>query len=333
MVFSKDDNTSLQEIAEHLLNCDDIVICGHVSPDGDCLGSQLALYAALRTIGKNVVCLSASEEPIPYALSFLPGADEIILKPDADRAYATFIAVDVSEESRFGQGVPYFDKAQTTFILDHHRCQKRIAQYSYIDPDSPSASMIIWKFIKILCAEPLYESALCAYTGLVTDTGGFRYQNATADAFNTAAELVAHGVNPGSVATHVFQNQSLASLCLEKIALEHMQVFSEGCGIISFVSKADMQACNASKSDTDNLINVLRSLSGVRVACMLREQDGSIKGSLRAKDDTDVSALACELNGGGHKAAAGFTLYMPLQEAIPYMHERITHLLMESDSA
>lgn len=326
-----DDNDSLEEIAAHMRECDNFVIGGHVSPDGDCVGSQLALWAALSALGKNAVCVSASSDPLPYSLMFLPGASEIICGEAVDVPCDTYVAVDVSDEPRFGNGQPSFKEASTTFILDHHRCDDRIAQWSYVDPYSPSASMLIWKLVRILCEEPPAASALCAYTGLMTDTGGFRFQNTNAEAFEVASELVSYGADPSLVATQVFQNQSLASLCLEKVALDHMSIFADGEGVLTFISRADIEECGARKSDTDHLIDVIRSVRGVRVACILREENGFIKGSLRAKDDTDVASLAATLDGGGHRAAAGFTLHMPLTEAVPFMCEKISELLSGSD--
>lgn len=330
MTFSKDDNTPLEEIASLLKTCDSFVICGHVNPDGDCIGSMLALSAALKALGKSVQCVNASSDALPYSLSFLPGTSDLICSEDVDLPCKTFIAVDVSDITRFGNGAKYYERAQTTFILDHHACESRIADYSYIDPDSPSASMIIWKLAKILCAIPPTDAATCAYTGLLTDTGGFRFQNTNAQAFEAASEMVSYGADPGQIATEVFQNQSLASLFLSKIAIDHMDAFANNAAVMTYISRKDMDSCNATKSDTDHLIDIIRSIRGVRVACTLREQEDSIKGSLRAKDNTDVASLARTLNGGGHKAAAGFTLYMPLEDAIPFMKQKIEALLSKN---
>ena len=170
------------------------------------------------------------------------------------------------------------------------------------------------------------ESALCAYAGIVTDTGGFRFQNSDARAFATAAELVEYGVNASDVAVQVYQNRTMASLGLEALVIERLQMVGNGWSAISWVSADDFERLGATKADAEPLVDAVRSVGGIHVACLLREQGDHIRGSLRAKDDTDVSELARELGGGGHKAAAGFTLEMPLQEAVSYVAERIESL-------
>ena len=168
---------------------------------------------------------------------------------------------------------------------------------------------------------------MCAYAGLVTDTGGFRFQNSDSRAFNMASELVAYGVDPAFVAMNAFQNRTLASLQLESMVIERIEVVFDGKVSISWVRDDDMKRVGATKADVEPLIDTVRAVQGTRVACMLREQDGKIRGNLRSKDDTDVSALARELGGGGHKAAAGFNLEMPLLDAVEFMKGKLAELV------
>ena len=311
---------------------DDFVICGHVSPDGDCVGSQLALRNALLALGKQATCVSSGSDAPDPNLAFLAGYDQIIPAESFRGHVGAFVAVDVSDKSRMGAGAALLDRAEVSFVLDHHSCTNLVADYGYIDADSPSASIIVWSVVKDLLDDPPIACAECAYTGLLTDTGGFRFQNAMPVAFKTACELVSLGVDPNKVATQVFQNKSMATLLLEAKVLEHMDVFADGQGILSYISAHDMQAAHATKSDAEPLIDSIRSLRGVRIACMLREQDGVVRGSLRAKDDTDVGSLAREFGGGGHKAAAGFTLEIPLQEAVSLVKAKMHALLDEATS-
>lgn len=320
-------NTSISEMALLVRERDNFVICGHVSPDGDCLGSQLALAEALRALGKTVTCVLAQDDLIGSGFGFLPGIESLVPASRFEGPADTFFAVDVSVKDRLGDAAPLFERCSASFALDHHASCAPLCDFQYVDPDSPSASLLVWALAKELLAAPSADCALCAYTGLVTDTGGFRFQNSTEEAFKAASELVLFGADPAFVATQVFQNRSLPSLELERIALERMRVFCEGRGVLSWITLDDLQTLGAQKSDTEPLIDAIRSLEGTRVACMLRQQEDSIRGSLRAKDATDVSALARTLNGGGHVAAAGFTLYMTMDEAVPFMEMKISELL------
>lgn len=322
----------LSKFAELFRNLDNFVICGHVSPDGDCVGSQLALWNALKALGKRATCVSASNDAPDPNLEFLEGYEQIIPAENYEGPIGAFIAVDVSDKGRMGAGAALLERAPVSFVLDHHANDELVATYEFIDADSPSASIIIWRVVEDLLENPPLASAECAYTGLLTDTGGFRFQNATPEAFKAAYELVSRGVNPNKVATEVFQNKSKATLLLEAKVLEHMDVFHHEQGILSYITAQDMHEADAKKSDAEPLIDVIRSLRGVRVACMLREQDGTVRGSLRAKDNTDVGSLARELGGGGHKAAAGFTLEVPLSEAVMFVRAKIDALLEETAS-
>ena len=320
-------NATLAQIAALIRECDDFVLCGHVSPDGDCLGSQLALAHTLWAMGKRATCVLVRDEPIGAALSFLPGADCFVPAASYDGACATFIALDVPSQARIGEAAcALLDRASTTITIDHHMSNTTMSTYVYVDPDVAAVGMLVWGLVKLLVQKPPIESAVCAYTGLVTDTGGFRFQNSDVAAFDAAAELVAYGVDPAEVASHVFQNRSMASLKLEALTIDRMEVLCAGQVALSWVDNDDLKRFGAEKADVEPLIDTVRGLVGVRVACMLREQDGAVRGNLRSKDDTDVSALARDLGGGGHKAAAGFTLDMPLDAAVEHMRARLATL-------
>ncbi|MBR0404177.1 MAG: DHH family phosphoesterase [Eggerthellaceae bacterium] len=328
MTVTPQTNADLHEIAELILERDDFVLCGHVSPDGDCLGSQLCLWHALRALGKSATCVLAKDDPTPADVSFLPGIDEIVPAARFEGAARTFIGLDVPTRERAGEAAcAILDASRCSITIDHHAVPERMCEYAYVDPDSASTSIMVWDLVKMLCDVPPAESALCAYTGLVTDTGGFRYQNSDTRAFAAAAELVGLGVDPAFVAAKVFQCRSWASLKLESLALDRMLLNEEKTRVLSWVSESDMKNLDARKDDTEELIVALRSMVGVRVACMLREQDDTIRGSLRAKDDTDVSMLARKLGGGGHRAAAGFTLECDLKSAIALLESELDALV------
>lgn len=327
MATTPQTNATFEQIAHVLATHDDFVICGHVSPDGDCLGSQLTLWHALKVLGKNATCVLVKDDPVPFDLTFLPGIDQMVAAGSFRGRASVFVGVDVPTRERIGSdAAAILDACETSVTIDHHAADEAMCDYVYVDSDSASASILVWQVVKELLDEPPYESALCAYTGLVTDTGSFRYQNADAIAFQCASDLIGRGVDPSYVATQVFQNRTMGSIKLESMAASRIELLRDESVALSWVTASDMERVGAAKPDTEPLIEMLRSIRGVRVACMLREQDGKVRGSLRAKDDTDVSALARELGGGGHRAAAGLTLDMTLSEALEIMRERLVAL-------
>ena len=328
MTTTPQTNATLAEIAEVMRAGDDFVICGHVSPDGDCLGSQLALHHALRALGKRSLCVLVRDEPVEASLRFMPGIDDMVPAAAYEGPCGVFVGVDVPSRERIGDAAAaILDRGSTSVTVDHHTSDTTMCDHVYVDPDSASASILVWELVKQLVDEPPFESALCAYTGLLTDTGGFRFQNTDGMAFRAAAEFVDRGVDPAYVASEALMSRSLASLELEALAIDRMRHVSGGEGVISWIRHEDMERLKAEKPDTEPLVNALRSIRGVRVACMLREQDGKVRGSLRSKDDTDVAALAHELGGGGHKAAAGLTLDMGIEEAVELMAAKIASIL------
>ena len=157
----------------------------------------------------------------------------------------------------------------------------------------------------------------------MTDTGRCQHGHTDAAAFKGACEMVAAGARPGEIAREFYQNRSLASIELEGRTVSHMCLSGDGEAVLSWLSLADFAECGAVKADAEPMIDLLRSLRGVRVACMLREQDGEVRGSFRSKDDTDVAAIAGEFGGGGHKAAAGFTIHDDLRGAVETVARRL----------
>lgn len=323
MAVTPQTNTTLAAIAEALRGRDHFVIGGHVSPDGDCLGSQLALAAALRQAGKECTCVLARDEEPPRDLSFLPGFSGLVPAARYEGPCEVFVAVDVPTVERIGDAARLQEKASLTVTIDHHAVPTVMSQLSYTDPDAASTSLLIWELAALLGAERDRVVATCCYTGLMTDTGRFQYQNADPAAFAGAAEMVAAGAEPHVIARPIYQSRTLASIQLEGRNVDHMALSADGSAALSWLSLADFAECGACKADAEPMVDVLRCIEGVQVACMLREQDGEVRGSLRAKDAVDVAAIAREFGGGGHTAAAGFTFHGTLTEAVDALAARL----------
>ena len=333
MAVTPQTNTNLASIAEALRANDDFIICGHVSPDGDCLGSQLGLAAALKSLGKRVCCVLAKDEPIDERLAFLPGAADLVPAASFDGRACTFVAVDVPTCERIGEAAASPMRSQVTVTVDHHAVDTTMSDLVYVDPDAASTTMLVWELAGLLGVQRDGDVALCCYTGLVTDTGRFQYQNTDAAAMRAASEMVEAGADPASVSRALFQNRSLPSVRLEGLAVERMVFGAGGSYAMSWLVREDFEATGAVKADAEPLIDALRSVAGVRVACMLREQDDVVRGSLRAKDNTDVAAIARLFGGGGHVAAAGFTLHCSIEEACRLVDETLAAIFVASEEA
>lgn len=308
-------NTTLEAIARFIEEHESFAICGHVNPDGDCLGSQLALEQGLRVLGKRVTGLLATDQPIEDKLRFLPGSQNLIPAEDFDEDVEVFIAVDVPNVDRLKGAATVHDRAQFRITIDHHASDTSMADLNYVDPDSASACDLIWELLKLLdCIDE--AQALCVLTGIMTDTGRFSYQNTTPLCLIHAAETVEAGAEPNLIAREFFQSRSLPSLRLEQLTLARMMFLCEGAFVFSYLKDSDFIEQGAIRDDAEILIDVLRNIAGVRVALILKENgNGEIRGSLRAKDDTDVAQVARVFGGGGHKAAAGLTFHGTLAQA------------------
>lgn len=359
-------NTTLAEIAQQLLQYQTFCVCGHVKPDGDCVGSTLGLAWMLRSLGKSVTPLLAEDHVLDPSMGFLPLTDEVMsavaysqvllegitptcpaevevegeggsMAGELDALPTScdvFVCVDVPNELRLGEAATALKRgAKLSVTVDHHAVPERMSDLSYTDPEAASTTMLVWKLAKHLGATPdmpgVQELATCIYTGLSTDTGSFMHQNTDERAFACARELVACGANPSKIAQNLYQGRTETSVRIDGIIASNMEIEVSTGGkafAISFISKSDMDSLGASYEDAEHAISLLRSIVGVDVACVLKEQDGMVRGSLRAKDDTDMAAIAREFGGGGHVAAAGFTFEGTLCEALSALRKRLSDI-------
>ena len=327
MAVTPQTNVTISEFAEYLKQAQSVAICGHVNPDGDCIGSQLALGWALKVLGKDVTVLLAKPEPVELGLRFLPGTEDLIPAIDYDGTPDAFVATDVPIPSRLGDADAVRERAGVRFTIDHHAVDSVMSEYNYVDPDAPAAGMLVWDLIQALGVEPTPEMATCTYVALMTDTGRFQYQNATAKAFRYGMDMIEAGANPAECSEHVYQSRRLESLDLERIMLNHLLLAEDGSWALSYLKQEDFDEAGAVKADAEPLIDVIRAIHGVKVACILRDSSGHVRGSLRAKGhDIDVSALARFIGGGGHKAAAGFTFEGTIDEAREALPGYLTQL-------
>jgi phosphoesterase RecJ-like protein len=292
----------------------EVAICGHVNPDGDCLGSALALAALLRAKGSHVTILLANGTSAPKLYEFFSNYD-FIPAAEYQGDPELFVVVDSPNKERLGNGAAVFDRAADTLVIDHHPDYNGFAAHYLGDAQASATGLIIWNLITASGVTPTHDMAEYCYVALITDTGRFAFQNTNAGAFAGASEMIAYGVDPSEISMLVYDSKSLASLQLDARLISRIQYAAGGRVVYSWVTEDDFRELKVSREETEGLPTILRSVEGTDVAILLREEPKRVRVNLRAKASCDVGEFARRFEGGGHKAAAGFTLNMSLDEA------------------
>jgi bifunctional oligoribonuclease and PAP phosphatase NrnA len=284
------------------------VITCHVHPDGDALGSALALHRALANAGRQAVVSFSEPFTVAPHYRFLAGLDHLTPPDQVPRVADLFVCFDTGSLDRLGSLVDAFQGASRTVVVDHHASNTRFGQVNLIDPEAPASAVLCRELLRRLDLPLDYEIATCLYTGLVTDTGRFQYQSTTPDTHLLAAELLGAGVEQYEVAKAVFETNNIDYLRLVGVALGRIVQVPEASLVWTRVGLADLAAHGVDMEETEGLIDLVRTDGASDVAVVLKEQPGGgHKVSLRSKGATDVGQLATRFGGGGHTYAAGFT--------------------------
>ncbi len=288
------------------------LITTHESPDGDAVGSTLALAAYLKGLGKEVTIFYP--DPFPEVYSFLPLADEVrgSIPPGH---YDVCFVLDVGELKRAGEEVAGFRGIGKFINIDHHLLCEEFGAINLIDSTACATGALVYRLIRAAGKQIDYDIALCIYTAIITDTGSFRYSNANPEAFAIAGEMVAAGVNAWHVAEMLYESQPRERLQLLALALATLDVSGAGTRASLTVTLEMYKKSGAAPELTDGFINYPRSIRGVEVALFFREiEPGLFKVGFRSKGSVDVSALAARFGGGGHHNAAGCTIPGAIEE-------------------
>lgn len=285
-----------------------VVVCGHVRPDGDAVGSTLALTLALRSIGVPAIpTLASASARVPKTYEFLPGVGLYARITDLE-VPAVFVALDSPNLERLGDAADLAQAAGTLVVLDHHPDAVEYGAVNVCDSVAASTSLMIWRLIAgPLEVKPTPEMALCCYVGLITDTGRFQYDNTTSDSLREAADMIDAGVQPAEVARLVYQDRSVGSLALEARAMERIMVCNHGHTAWSWIEDADFAETGAIVEEAEYLPDAVRLLGGIDAVALLRVFGDEVRVGLRSKTGFDVGSVARHFGGGGHKAASGFT--------------------------
>jgi len=289
----------------------------HVRPDGDGLGSMLALGEILERQEKKVHLVIASIMPPRY--QFLDSGEKIRhfhTVPDLNQVEAAVI-LDAGTWNQLGDFAPVLRSRKIPkLVIDHHQTQDDLGAVKLVDVTAEATGRLVYEAIQAL-GEPLSARAANAlFVALAMDTGWFRHNNATARSFGLAADLVRAGANPEMLYEHLFENNTLPRLKLMGLVLDRLQITNDGRVAHSEILNADYGATGAVPPDTEDLVNFTRSIQGVEVGILFLEQPrGGVKVSFRARDKVDVACVAEKFGGGGHRRASGATLNLPLDEA------------------
>jgi len=296
------------EILSVLQKAKKVLVVTHVYPDGDALGSQLALGECLESLGKEVFLYS--EEKVSHLYDFLPGCSKLRHSLDDVSAYDCVVSVDCAECHRMGRATDGLLAAKQVIMIDHHAGHQLFGDLHWVDPNRASTGEMIYDLVVALGAEISPDAAYCLYTALVSDTGSFMYSSTTADTFRVAADLVNRGVKPSDVAGKLFDNFTINRLKLLRLVLDSLEIHGDDRIALISATREMFGETETVPADTENFINYPRSLASVRVAAFIKEtRNGVVSVSLRSKgDDCDVAAVAAEFGGGGHRNAAGFKI-------------------------
>jgi phosphoesterase RecJ-like protein len=298
----------------------------HVGPDGDAIGSLLALGLALDELRINVKLYCAS--PIPALYRFLPWSHRVCRGFGNIADFDASVILDCGELNRVGKLAECIGRIPLIINVDHHCTNTRFGHINHIDESACATSEIVYKLLKRMSLKISQPIARCLYTGILTDTGSFRFSNTNRAAFEICEELVGAGVNPYDVAKHVYGQYSLARIKLLNRALETLEISKNGKLSVMILTEKMMKDTNTRNEDIDGMINYARSIKDVKVAVLIQEYRETLKKhgkkgryhvSLRSNGAVDVSNIAVSFGGGGHASAAGFcteSTLAPLKSAI-----------------
>lgn len=282
------------------------LVVGHQHPDGDSIGSVLAVAMMLTSRGIKVQASWPDPFHLPSKYSYLPGLD-LLKKPSEIKTADLVVALDCSNVDRL-ENISKKARGAVVINVDHHPDNTRFGNANLVDPGAAATAEILYLCSLGLGLNVDLDAARCLYTGMVTDTGRFQFTNTSAETFRVAGEMVAMGVRPVEVYESVYQGDSLAYMLLTGEVLSRVEL-DEGLGLVcAGVTRDELTARGIEMDETEDLIDSIRTLKGHRIAALFKEQeDGRIRVSLRSRPDVDIGKVARVLGGGGHRVAAGYT--------------------------
>lgn len=295
----------------------------HVMPDGDTIGSALALSAGLRSLGKSTAVFSA--DGVPKAYSFLPGAEEIVTSASAGvgpvreggsaALFEAAVFVDCTQAERAGGVLEVVGPSTVIVNLDHHITNSGFGHHRWLDPGAAATGEMVYWVLRALGAQIGADMATCLYVAILSDTGRFSYDNTGPGALRVCADLIERGARPYAIAEELYESKSLASLRLLALALSTLAVSEDGRVAWLEVTRDMLREAGATDDETEGIVNFSRTIKGVKVGLLFRETvDGKVRVAFRSRSEVDVSKIALKFGGGGHPTAAGCAVRGALEE-------------------
>lgn len=298
--------STLDEILNEINKAKTIVILTHENPDGDAVGTALALYKQLKTMEKDVDLI------IPkYSRNFgqLPGLTEAALEKGTKEQYDLAISVDTATVKLLNGWSNYFEDATEKIVIDHHSTNSMFGDLNYVELSSPACAQVLYEIFKYFDWDINVEIGTCLMTGIITDTGGFQYSGVSKQTFKIASELLEKGVNISRIYKQMLETHTKSSFELKKIALDRMEFLEDGKVTFTYITKRDEKKVKAETGDYEGIVNEGRNIEGVEVSIFLHELDDGFKASLRSNNYVNVSDVCLMFGGGGHIRAAGATMH------------------------
>lgn len=315
----------LELISEKIRSEKNISLVSHIKPDGDNIGSLLALYAALKKIGKSVNIVKVDE--VPKHLRFLKGIEEFKELADTPNL---LIALDCSDEYRFGDFRESLLKSKFIINIDHHKSNNNFGDLNYVNGKMSSTGELVFDLIKYMEIGLDSDIAVPLYTAISTDTGSFKYDSTTPNTMRKAAELLEHIDNLTEIINNLYMNRSLKGTYILNKVLNSMQVIDDIKTVIGKLSYEDLLELEAEPDDTEHIVTFLNEIDAVDVALFLKENEKDVvRVSARSKADFDVSVLCESFGGGGHTKAAGCNIDLPFDDAVDSVIKKMKELRNE----
>jgi bifunctional oligoribonuclease and PAP phosphatase NrnA len=326
-----------EQVLAELRRAEKLVAVTHENPDGDALGSLVAMTHVLRALGKDCQAfIDPRELPLPGEYEFLD-TDGLLTEPPADLDDRTVVFLDCGNLER-NPAKAFRHPGMRTVNIDHHHDNKMFGTVNLVDPDASCTAEIVWDLMGPLGVAPTLAIAEALYVALITDTGRFMYENTTVRAHLMAADLIAAGVEPYTIYRRVYEDLPFGKLVLLTRGLSKVRRYDSGRLTVTELSAEDFAAAEADESYAEGLIDHLRAVHGTAVAALVRDRigagrDGERKVSLRSGDERiDVSRIARTQGGGGHPQAAGFATTMDWNELVDFLRAEIDAQLTSSAS-
>ena len=303
---------TLDDILVEINNAQTIVVMAHEAPDGDAIGSSLAMCLALKNMGKNVTVLM---KDFPENFSYLAGREFIKTESEIQN-YDLAIVLDCPNIRRVNEEfIPYFENAKVKVQFDHHNKNDMFADHNVVNHVAPAASQILVSSFEYLGIEITKEIAECLLTGVITDTNGFRNSNVTVEAFDYASWCLEKGINLPQIYKQSMMTMTRSKFEAQKLTMNRLEFFEDGKIAFTYMTKEDDEAVGLKAGEHDGIVEIGKSIEGVEVSIFIYEKEVGYKASLRSNEYVNVSEVCLTFGGGGHIKAAGTNMNMPFEEA------------------